>query len=50
MGSRFFHKMTEKPPYESKFPISSAPNVTPKAFAGRWERGMNEWGGFMKQR
>jgi len=33
----FFHRMSEAPPYESAFPISSAPNVTPKSLEGIWE-------------
>lgn len=39
--------MTEKPPYESKFPYSTAPNVVPKAFED-WEDRLAEWGGHLK--
>ncbi|TXT13007.1 hypothetical protein VHUM_01408 [Vanrija humicola] len=46
---RFFHRMAERPPYESKFPVSTAPNVVPKAFEGTWEERVSEWGGFIKQ-
>jgi hypothetical protein len=46
---RFFHRMSERPPYTSKFPVLEAPNVTPRAFQGTWEERVNEWGGFMKQ-
>ncbi|WWD20446.1 hypothetical protein CI109_104922 [Kwoniella shandongensis] len=46
---RFFHRMSEVPPYKSCFPVLEAPNVTPKRFENTWEKGVNEWGGFMKQ-
>lgn len=45
----FFHRMAERPPYESKFPYSTAPNVVPKAFGETWEESVDEWGGFIKQ-
>ncbi|CAK9783307.1 unnamed protein product [Cutaneotrichosporon oleaginosum] len=45
---RFFHRMTEKPPYESKFPYSTAPNVVPAAMEG-WETRVDEWGSHIKQ-
>lgn len=45
----FFHRMAERPPYESKFPYSTAPNVVPKAFEETWEERVAEWGGFIKQ-
>lgn len=41
--------MTEKPPYESKFPYSTAPNVVPEEFEETWEGRVDEWGGFLKQ-
>lgn len=41
--------MADRPPYESKFPISTAPNVVPKAFEATWEDSVSEWGGFIKQ-
>ncbi|WVR07890.1 hypothetical protein IAU60_004933 [Kwoniella sp. DSM 27419] len=46
---RFFHRMSDKPPYQSHFPVLEAPNVTPKAFADTWEDKMGEWGGIIKQ-
>ncbi|OCF78064.1 hypothetical protein I204_02070 [Kwoniella mangroviensis CBS 8886] len=46
---RFFHRMSEKPPYTSHFPVLEAPNVVPEKFKDTWEGGVNEWGGFMKQ-
>ncbi|ORY34577.1 hypothetical protein BCR39DRAFT_116062 [Naematelia encephala] len=46
---RFFHRMSERPPYESHFPYLEAENVTPKAFEGTWEERLSEWGGMMKQ-
>ncbi|WWC66056.1 uncharacterized protein I303_108678 [Kwoniella dejecticola CBS 10117] len=46
---RFFHRMSEKPPYQSKFPVLEAPNVIPPKFKDTWEDGVNEWGGSMKQ-
>ncbi|OCF34389.1 hypothetical protein I316_03903 [Kwoniella heveanensis BCC8398] len=46
---RFFHRMSEKPPYESKFPVLETPNVTPKKFKGEWEERVGEWGEIIKQ-
>nr|ODN86737.1 hypothetical protein L203_03986 [Cryptococcus depauperatus CBS 7841] len=46
---RFFHRMSEKPPYQSRFPVLEAPNVQPRAFAETWEKTLNDWGVFMKQ-
>ncbi|WWC92628.1 uncharacterized protein L201_007587 [Kwoniella dendrophila CBS 6074] len=46
---RFFHRMSEKPTYESKFPVLEAPNVIPQNSQSNWEEGVNEWGGCMKQ-
>lgn len=46
---RFFHKMSEVPPYESAFPISTAPNVVPEAFGKAWEERIDEWGIHMKE-
>ncbi|WVQ75753.1 hypothetical protein IAR50_005384 [Cryptococcus sp. DSM 104548] len=46
---RFFHRMSQDPPYESAFPTLDAPNVTPKAFEGTWEGRVNEWGTHMKE-
>ncbi|KAK1923409.1 hypothetical protein DB88DRAFT_505325 [Papiliotrema laurentii] len=46
---RYFHRMSVEPPYESKFPISKAPNVVPKAFEGVWEDRVDEWGFLLKQ-
>lgn len=45
----FFHRMTERPPYKSKFPYSTAPNVVPEAFKETWEGRVDEWGGHIKQ-
>lgn len=45
---RFFHRMGVSPPSTS-FPTLSMPNVTPAAFAGRWESGMQAWGGQIKE-
>jgi hypothetical protein len=45
----FFHRMTEQPPYESKFPSLTAPNVVPETFKDTWEERVAEWGGFIKQ-
>lgn len=41
--------MTERRPYEFLFPALEAPNVTPRAFAERWETRVNEWGRCIKQ-
>lgn len=46
---RFFHRMSEVPPYQSNFPLLEAPNVTPQAFERTWEERVNEWGAFMRQ-
>ncbi|WVQ84834.1 hypothetical protein IAT38_006991 [Cryptococcus sp. DSM 104549] len=46
---RFFHRMSEAPPYPSKFPVLEAPNVTPEKFGETWEKRVDEWGVFMKQ-
>nr|ODO04288.1 hypothetical protein L204_00645 [Cryptococcus depauperatus CBS 7855] len=46
---RFFHRMSEKPPYQSRFPVLEAPNVEPRAFAETWEKTLSDWGVFMKQ-
>ncbi|WVF68338.1 hypothetical protein IAT40_003103 [Kwoniella sp. CBS 6097] len=46
---RFFHRMSDKPPYQSKFPVLETPNVTPKKFDGEWEDRVGEWGGIIKQ-
>ncbi|KAK4443774.1 hypothetical protein QBC34DRAFT_416533 [Podospora aff. communis PSN243] len=47
---RFFWKMVEKPPYETKFPGLNAPNIVPDAphIKSRWEGTMNQWGTSMK--
>lgn len=45
----FFHRMSERPPYQSAFPMSEAPNVTPAAFGAEWEERVEEWGKVMKQ-
>lgn len=47
---RFFWRMAEKPPYETKFPALNAPNVVPdKAeIKARWETVLERWGGAMK--
>jgi hypothetical protein len=47
--SRFFHRMSAQPPYESKFPALEAPNVVPKAFKGTWEGRVGEWGLLLRQ-
>lgn len=41
--------MTERPPYESKFPYSTAPNVVPERFKETWAERVDEWGEFLKQ-
>lgn len=47
---RFFWRMAEAPPYETKFPGLNAPNVTPEAehIRDRWAPTMNQWGTAMK--
>lgn len=47
---RFFWRMTEKPPYETKFPGLNSPNVVPEApqIRKRWTPTMNLWGNSMK--
>ncbi|TFK92799.1 Clavaminate synthase-like protein [Polyporus arcularius HHB13444] len=47
---RFFWKMSEKPPYETKFPGLNAPNVVPQAddIRKRWTPVMEKWGTSMK--
>ncbi|KFH40616.1 hypothetical protein ACRE_086850 [Hapsidospora chrysogenum ATCC 11550] len=47
---RFFWRMAEPPPYETKFPGLNAPNVTPEAehIRDRWAPTMNQWGNAMK--
>lgn len=41
--------MAERPPYESKFPYSTAPNVVPDEFKDVWTDKLTEWGSMMKQ-
>jgi hypothetical protein len=47
---RFFWRMAEKPPYETKFPGLNAGNVVPEVegVRERWAGTMNAWGGMMK--
>ena len=47
---RFFYKMSEKPPYETKYPRLNAPNVIPQAddIRERWIPVMEKWGSSMK--
>lgn len=47
---RFFWKMVEHPPYETKFPGLNAANVVPEApqIRERWTPTMNLWGNSMK--
>lgn len=47
---RFFWRMFQKPPYETKFPALNAPNVVPSAphIKERWPSTMNKWGKCMK--
>ena len=47
---RFFHRMSVSPPYNSAFPVSTAPNVVPDAFSDTWAEKLDEWGSYMKQR
>jgi len=47
---RFFWKMSEVPPYETRFPVLNAPNVVPAdpSIQKRWVGTMEKWGGAMK--
>jgi len=47
---RFFWRMGDAPPYETKFPGLNAANVVPQAesIKARWEPTMNKWGQSMK--
>lgn len=47
---RFFWRMVEAPPYETKFPALNAANIVPEAdhIKSRWEPVMNQWGTSMK--
>ncbi|KAK1756522.1 hypothetical protein QBC47DRAFT_413064 [Echria macrotheca] len=47
---RFFWRMVEQPPYETKFPGLNAANVTPEApgIRERWGKTMDQWGTSMK--
>lgn len=47
---RFFWRMTEEPPYETKFPVLNAENVVPgdPRIRAMWEPVMNKWGTSMK--
>ncbi|CAL1695201.1 unnamed protein product [Somion occarium] len=47
---RFFWKMSQKPPYETRFPALNAPNVVPEApeIRQRWTPIMEKWGQSMK--
>ena len=47
---RFFWKMSEKPPYGTKFPSLNAPNVVPQEekIKERWIPIMEKWGTSMK--
>lgn len=47
---RFFWRMTEKPPYETRFPGLNTPNVVPEApqIRERWTPTMDLWGNSMK--
>ncbi|CAL1695200.1 unnamed protein product [Somion occarium] len=49
---RFFWKMSQKPPYETRFPALNAPNVVPEApeIRQRWTPIMEKWGQSMKNR
>lgn len=46
---RFFWRMAEPPPYETKFPGLNAPNVVPEdeQIKHRWTPAMNRWGSSM---
>ncbi|KAL0472961.1 hypothetical protein QR685DRAFT_515367 [Neurospora intermedia] len=47
---RFFWRMAEQPPYETKFPGLNADNVVPQAphIKERWNPAMQQWGTSMK--
>lgn len=47
---RFFWKMGEIPPYETKYPGLNAPNVIPEDadLKARWEPTLKKWGNSMK--
>jgi len=47
---RFFWKMSEAPPYETRFPALNAPNVVPAdpSIRQRWVGTMEKWGNAMK--
>ena len=47
---RFFWRMVEQPPYETRFPGLNAANITPDAphIKQRWGPIMNQWGTAMK--
>ena len=47
---RFFWKMSERPPYETKYPALNAPNVIPQNdnLRSRWPMTMEAWGTAMK--
>jgi hypothetical protein len=47
---RFFWQMSEKPPYETKYPALNAANVVPHAdtLRSRWPVVMEAWGNAMK--
>ncbi|KAG6003949.1 hypothetical protein E4U21_001576 [Claviceps maximensis] len=47
---RFFWRMAEPPPYETRFPGLNAPNVVPgrEDLGARWADTMNRWGNCMK--
>jgi isopenicillin N synthase-like dioxygenase len=46
---RFFWRMAEAPPYETKFPGLNAPNVVPEnaQLKDRWTPAMDQWGNAM---
>lgn len=47
---RFFWRMMDAPPYETRFPALNAENITPDAphIRDRWAPTMNQWGSSMK--
>lgn len=47
---RFFWRMAEQPPYETKFPGLNSENVVPQAphIRERWNPAMEQWGASMK--
>lgn len=47
---RFFWRMMDAPPYETKFPSLNAENITPEAphIQSRWAPTMDQWGTSMK--